>query len=95
MSDTLPVRVEVLREAERLTTTERAAQYGPPSENFSRIAGYWNHYLRDHPLPLQPSDIAMMMVFLKIAREAQGFKLDSSVDACGYMAIYAELASDQ
>lgn len=87
--------VKTLREAEQIITGDRYNDYGPPAENFGRIATYWNQYLKDNPPPLKPSDTAMLMVFVKIAREAAGHKTDSVVDAEGYLAIYEELRNKE
>jgi hypothetical protein len=87
--------VKSLRRAEKIITGDRYNDYGPPEENFERIATYWNQYLKDNPPPLKPSDTAMLMVFVKIAREAAGHKTDSVVDAEGYLAIYEELRNKE
>ncbi|MEV4127133.1 DUF6378 domain-containing protein [Nocardia sp. NPDC049707] len=91
----LPVRAQVLREAETLVCGDREEQYGHPGENLQRIADYWNRYLTDalgpHD-PLAPRDVALMMVLVKVAREAAGHKQDSCVDIAGYAAIAAEVA---
>jgi hypothetical protein len=93
--DEIPVRAQVLQEAERLITGDRNKQYGPPALNFNRIAAYWNQYLSDNPPPVKGSDVAMMMVLVKIAREAHGHKDDSTVDAAGYLGLYEELRQEE
>lgn len=83
--------VKVLNEAADIITGDRLKQYGPPEDNFRRIVDYWNVWLADNPPPLRPSDAAMLMVFVKIAREAQGHKRDDAVDGAAYFALYEEL----
>lgn len=82
----------VLDEANRLIHGDRQAQYGPPEENFKNIAKFWNirfaHLLKDGA-EFAPSDVAVAMVFLKLARDMQGFKLDTAVDGAGYLALMA------
>lgn len=91
----VPVRAQVLREAEGLVCGDREDQYGAPADNLQRIANYWNDYLYDVMKRgdlLGPRDVALMMALVKIAREANGHKRDSLVDLAGYAAIAAEVA---
>lgn len=44
---------------------------------------------------LDKSDVAMMMVLFKIAREANQHKRDNVVDAAGYLGIYGDMEVDQ
>lgn len=95
IEEDIPVRAQVLREAESLVCGDREDQYGNPRDNLKRIAEYWNDYL--YPIMqsgdlLQPRDVALMMILAKIAREAAGHKRDSCVDIAGYAAIAAEVA---
>lgn len=84
-------RRTLLREAESIVSGPRAASYGPPEDNFRRIADFWSTYLRER-LPhidiwLQPNDVATMMILLKVARliESPNHK-DSYTDIAGYAA---------
>lgn len=93
--ETVPVRAQVLREAENLVCGDREDQYGAPVDNLLRIANYWNDYLFDVMKRgdlLGPRDVALMMALVKIAREANGHKRDSLVDLAGYAALAAEVA---
>lgn len=88
-----PVRAQVLRVAEKLVCGDREDQYGAPAENLQRIANYWNDYLYDAVGArelLEPRDVALMMILMKVAREVNGHKVDSMVDIAGYAAIGAE-----
>lgn len=78
-----PLRVEALREAARLITTERNKQYGPPQENFNRISRLWSVILGKE---ITEEDVAMCMIALKIARYASrsGYQPDTWIDIAGY-----------
>ena len=78
-----PPRVEALREAARLISSERNEQYGPPSENFDRIARLWSVVLG---INVSMEDVAMCMVALKMARYASksGYQPDTWIDIAGY-----------
>jgi hypothetical protein len=95
------VRAQTLDEAKRLVTGDRNAQYGPPTQDFSRTADLLTalgYGLTDHEgviHALQPSDIATIMVALKLSRlmHSRG-KRDSWVDLAGYAACGAECAEE-
>jgi hypothetical protein len=76
-------RVEALREAARIISGERDAQYGGPEENFERIAKIWSVILRTD---VSQEDVAMCMVGVKMARYSNnsGFQADTWVDIAGY-----------
>lgn len=79
----LPPRVEALREAARLINSERNVHYGPPSENFNRIARIWSVILG---IEVTEEDVAMCMVGVKVARYASksGYQPDTWIDIAGY-----------
>jgi DNA-binding transcriptional regulator GbsR (MarR family) len=89
MSEEKNTRSEVLAIAGDLINGERQAHYGTPQDNFGTTAKMWTAYLgRD----ISPADVCHMMALLKIARLKRGPHRDSSIDACGYMALGAEVA---
>ena len=89
MSEAKNTRSEVLAIAGELINGERQAHYGTPQDNFGTTAEMWTAYLgRD----ISPADVCHMMALLKIARLKRGPHRDSSIDACGYMALGAEVA---
>jgi hypothetical protein len=85
----------ILTEALKVTGGDRQENYGHPLANHVRIAELWNGYLvaksvtpdgsRDNRISmLTPSDVAAMMVLLKIARNMHKPKRDNLTDAAGY-----------
>ena len=80
---TIKPRVEALREAAKIITGDRDAQYGGPEENFGRIAQVWSMILG---VDVTREDVAMMMVGLKVARYASksGYQPDTWIDIAGY-----------
>lgn len=84
-------RNDTLEQAENIINGERQGQYGSPENSFQTIAKFWTAYLgRD----ISATDVANMMILLKVARNASGvYKNDNYIDICGYAAIGNELAS--
>lgn len=90
------LRKELLEEAAKITNGERQEHYGTPENNFARIAALWNDYLgiQDPFVALSASDVAAMMILLKIARTRSDPKhLDSWVDIAGYASCGGEIVS--
>ena len=68
---------------------ERGLAYGEPAINHLRIAQLWSVYFER---AIQPEDVAMAMVLVKIARLVEtGSHKDSIVDAAAYLGVYGEL----
>ena len=88
-------RSDILKEAERCITKDRAATHGDAEDNFAAIASGWDWWLsiRDQG-PLSAFDVAMMMTLFKTARAAanKGHN-DNFVDGAGYYAIAGEIAT--
>lgn len=85
-----------MNEANRLVNGERQADYGTPRENYEGIAKVWSGILsqilkRD----ITPEEAALMMVGLKVQRQAMKHKRDNLVDAHGYLLVYAHIRKDQ
>ncbi len=88
------IRREILQEAEKCVCTDRNDQYGSPENNFALIAKYWNLYLGE-PYKVTAENVGMMLALMKVARIQTGkFKMDSWIDACGYMAISGEISQE-
>lgn len=89
-TDTPTTRAEILDAAKKIVTGDRERQYGSPEDNFDVIARFWTTYAGHS---FTPVDVAVMMTLLKVARIKTGhYKIDSYVDACGYLACAAEIA---
>ena len=89
-------RSEVLAQADRCVSRDREAEYGDPREGLGMTAQLWTSYLQTLApiVELNASDVAQMMVLLKIARTATGTpKADTYVDQAGYSALAGELSS--
>jgi hypothetical protein len=85
------VRENVLDEAKKCVLHDRNSTYGKPEDNFRRIAELWTTYLNIRPkdvgAPITPTDVAQMMLLMKVARLAHNpTHKDSWVDGIGYLA---------
>lgn len=88
-----PKRSEILIQADTAINGERQHDYGPPAENFNRIAEFWTTYLgKNLNVKLSPRQVAEMMILLKTARLIQSPTDDTYIDIAGYGALAAELA---
>lgn len=94
-------RAAVLEKARACVCGEREEDYGSPEDSFGCIAELWEAYLRaacvspDSVVRVTPTDVAMLMALLKIARVGTSFvggTADSFVDLAGYAACGAECA---
>lgn len=82
-------RQELLDTAAKITKGDREKNYGSPEDNFGRIAELWSTYLG---WDVSASDVAAMMVLMKVARIAHDPKhIDSWVDIAGYAACGGEI----
>jgi hypothetical protein len=97
-------RSEILDAAKKCVCGQREQDYGTPESNFQLIADLWNSYLglpyrhsdinesRDTIPEISPTDVAMMMGLMKIARIKNGGGTgDSFVDLAGYAACGGEI----
>lgn len=91
--DEVPPRVEALRQAAHLISSERNVHYGPPSENFDRISRLWSVVLG---IDVTSEDVAMCMVAVKMARYASksGFQADTWIDIAGYAGCGYEVGAE-
>ena len=90
-------RTGILNQAEKYVTKDRAATHGDMEDNFQTIADLWSNYLGiSDDIELSPTDVAVMMTLLKIARvKSNPANADNWVDACGYMACGGEIATQK
>ena len=82
------VRLNVLQEADAIAGKDRSRDYGHPRKNHERIAAFWTIQLGNKLKPgekIEPREVALMMVALKLAREINTPKRDNLVDAAGYL----------
>ena len=83
------IRGEILRIASECVCATREEDYGSPEENFKAIAEVWSWWLGQE---ITAHDVTIMMALLKIGRLKTGQpKDDTYIDACGYMALAAEI----
>jgi len=81
---------KILAQAADLVGGDRQADYGPPEENFNRIARLWSVVLKQ---PVSAYQVALCMAQLKIARLVESPTHDDSwVDAAGYIGLGSQLA---
>jgi len=83
----------ILTEALECTSGDRRRDYDHARPNHERIAGYWNAHLRAVGITgtLSAADVAMMMILLKVARQARTPKRDNLVDIAGYARCVAQI----
>ena len=91
-------RADIIKEVSKCVTAERNGAYGEPEDNFRAIAEFWNVYLSARGIvtdkEISPTDIAIMMGLLKIARVATGeAKLDNFIDLAGYAVCGGEVSA--
>ena len=82
---------DYLNEA-RATIQDRGLDYGHPSDNMQRTAALWSSYLE---MPITDYQVAMCMALVKIARSMESHKTDTYIDLAGYVAISAQLATEE
>lgn len=81
---------DILTEAHGLVRGARLQHYGPPTENFKRIADLWTAYFGPTlTTPVTEQDVCALMILLKQARikTGGGYHRDSAVDTAGYAAL--------
>ena len=78
----------VLEEAAKCVTGPRRRDYGTPDENFGLIASLWSVQLKHEVTPMQ---VALCLILLKVARQANSPKRDNLVDIAGYAQCASEL----
>ena len=86
-------RYDILAEAKKAVKI-RESFYGSPKQGFERTAKLWNVILKEKLLhEISASDVAMMMIALKLARLIEApSHADSAVDVCGYAALLSEIS---
>ena len=87
-------REQILSTAIQYVTKDRAATHGDAEDSFDNIADLWSWWMDGRErCVFNGLDVAMMMVFFKLARiKGNPGHLDSFVDGAGYLAIAGEIA---
>jgi uncharacterized protein DUF6378 len=91
----------ILDEAKKIVFGRGESLYGHPRDNFLCLGEMWNAYLIKRGLMapdsegIQPRDVAMMKVLIKVAREAHSDSRDNLVDIAGYAATAERLDESQ
>lgn len=78
----------ILKEALHTVDGDRGKFYGHPLDNHSNTASFWSDYIKrkyDVDVKLDARDVCMMMVLLKVSRDANRPKEDNLVDIAGYV----------
>lgn len=94
------LKKNAIDEAKEIIYGDREKTYGRPDKNLNTIAELWNSYIKgkygqmlaSHGLSsfaiyLVHTDVAMMMILLKIAREINHHNRDNPLDMIGYAAL--------
>lgn len=78
------------------TLMQRDVEHGAAVSVFSLIASLWQPIIDNlGERPLATSDVAIMMILFKIARQRYNpLIVDNYVDMCGYAALAADLATE-
>jgi hypothetical protein len=78
---------DILEEALRITRGDRNISYGPPTQDFERIAGMWTamfgHLLKEGA-KFDPKHVAHAMSCVKLSRMQWSNKRDHYADEGGY-----------
>lgn len=78
--------------AASLVTGDRQVDYDHPLDNFSRAGKIWEAILG---VPVSAEQVALCMVGVKLAREANKAKLDNTVDGIGYFLTLAMVQQER
>jgi len=74
--------MSIVQEGKEIVGGDRQEDYGDIHESFNRIAGLWSAYLAH---PVNATDVAKMMILLKVSRARHKDHHDSYVDIVGYV----------
>lgn len=91
------VRAKMLAKAGKLIDGDRDSAYGPPTENFARIARLMTAqgYRAPDGGDIQPHDVAVLQMLTKVGRiAANPGKEDNWLDTAGYSGCGWECASN-
>ncbi len=83
-----PVATSILQKAASVITGTRFSEYGPPKENFARIAIVWSAILKKS---ISAREVALMLAALKLCRAVTATDPDSVIDGAAYFALAEEV----
>jgi hypothetical protein len=88
---------ELLKSAHEITHGPRGDNYGPPHEDYARVAALFRAL--NGGIVSHSADAALFMVCVKLARigynrDKHRLHVDSVRDAMGYLWVYAQCAQD-
>lgn len=89
-----------LQQASELIYGDRSGSYGKAREDFGATAEIWTAILRRKGMlaagaKLDAHAVALLMVGLKLSREAHKPKADNRIDGCGYMALAGDVLPEK
>lgn len=90
--DNDPEKESILQEAERIVNGDRQADYADPVENFERIANIASIL---NGREMTAKECCIVMIAVKLSREANKPKRDNRVDLCGYIHILDKIESEK
>lgn len=96
-SEGLP-EATILDEAKQYVYADRNEDYGHPKIDFARIATMWRAYFvarGDGVVNISATDVAKMMVLLKLSRMMHSYHRDSVVDLAGYAATIERIEEEK
>lgn len=77
----------VCQEAHKIVNGPRKQNYGHPLDNFERTALIWTAILsKKLKTGIDPEEVGLMMIGLKLSRSVNKLIRDNLVDICGYAA---------
>lgn len=71
------------------TVSQRSTTHGIPEHTVTVIAAMWSAYLGKN---IRPTEVAQMMLLVKIARAKHGYDRDHYLDQIGYSLIAESMA---
>ena len=75
-------------EAIKFINGNRNDDYGAPKDALRQVAQFWSAYLSK---AITASDVAKMMLLLKLARSMNDYKRDTYIDGVAYLLIAEDL----
>jgi len=85
-------KINILEEANKITSGDRRKDYGDVKENVEQVAKVCSELLKKD---LSAKDISLIMIVLKLCREAYCSKRDNAVDIAGYAWVLSEVVNDE